>query len=110
MNQAESASIKQVDLPFSNGLMSARTWKATTDKYVAAVPELGLHCYGETESEACFRLFTSLLKYYRQLKAHQDRISEKGHTHLKLLCKWVDGIEQRMMTPRIARQNVLPLR
>ncbi len=108
MNQADSASIKQVDLPFSNGLMSARTWK-TNDRHVAAVPELGLHCYGETEQAVCFKLFTVLLKYYKQLKANESSISDKGREHLQLLCAWVEGIERRMMTPRIERENVIPL-
>jgi len=108
INEAESASIKQVDLPFSNGLMSARTWKSN-QRHVASVPELGLHCYGETEQAVCFKLFTVLLKYYKQLKANESTITDKGREHLCLLCKWVEGIERRMMTPRIERENVIPL-
>ena len=86
MTTPNNAGIKEVDLPFSNGLLSARMWKAH-GKYVVGVPKLGIHCYGKTESEAAFRLFTTLLKYYRQLKQNQSKISEKGVLDLAVLRK-----------------------
>lgn len=70
------------------------------------VPELGLHCYGVSESEAVFRLFTTLLKYYRQLKQHEDRLGERGLSHLAHLKNWVAGIEKRMTSSPIESRVV----
>jgi hypothetical protein len=70
------------------------------------VPELGLHCYGATEPEAVFRLFTSLLKYYRQLRTYKTRLGEKGLEHLNLLRGWVESIEDRMKAPSIDNRVV----
>ncbi|MBX9667060.1 MAG: hypothetical protein K2X93_05540 [Candidatus Obscuribacterales bacterium] len=95
MKRVDTASIKEVALPFSDGLLSARLWKSG-DRSVVGVPELGLHCYGNSESEAVFRLFTTLLKYYKQLKAHEERLGERGISHLAQLKNWVAGIEKRM--------------
>lgn len=95
MNSAVDAQITVVDLPWSHGLLSARLWSAGARK-VVGVPELGLHCYGVTQSEAVFRLFTSLLKYYRQLKANRDSLPEKAARHLELLSVWVSEIERKM--------------
>lgn len=104
----EAASIREVALPFSDGLLSARLWQAG-DRSVVGVPELGLHCYGDTESEAVFRLFTTLLKYYRQLKAHEEKLGERGLEHLAQLKNWVAGIEKRMTASPI-ESRVLSLR
>ena len=71
------------------------------EQTVVGVPELGLHCYGSTQSEAVFRLFNSLLKYYRQLKSFPNRLSKKGHEHLDLLSCWVSHIEERMKAPSV---------
>lgn len=97
--------INDVALPWSDGSLSARIWRLEK-RYVAGVPELGLHCYGSSQSEAVFRLFTCLLKYYRQLSAYKDRISPRGREHLRLLKIWVESVEQRMMI----RQAVVPFR
>ncbi len=86
---------KTVSLPWSNGNMSAKLW-TVGKKTVACVPELGLHCYGANQSEALFRLFTVLLKYYRQLKFHRTRLGKRGRGHLDLLSGWIIGVEDRM--------------
>lgn len=80
--------------------MSARLWQ-TRGLTAAGVPELGLYCYGRSQSEAVFRLFTFLLKYYRQLKAFQSRLPVRGLEHLQLLKVWVAAIEEKM-TAKIA--------
>lgn len=95
MNSLTDAQITIVDLPWSDGLLSARLWSVGARK-VVGVPELGLHCYGVSQSEAVFRLFTSLLKYYRQLKTNRDSLPEKAVAHLELLTVWVSGIERKM--------------
>lgn len=87
--------IKDVALPWSEGLLSARIWSIGA-KSVAAVPELGLHCYGASQEEAVFRLFTMLLKYHRQLKAFESRVSQRGLSHLTLLSTWVQSIENKI--------------
>lgn len=106
MKSDDSKSIREVALPWSNGLLSARLWMVG-DRTVVGVPELGLHCYGSSQSEAVFRLFTSLLKYYRQLKTFKNRLSQQGQEHLKLLSLWVSGIEERMTAP--SEGTVVPL-
>lgn len=68
---------------------------------VAGVPELGLHCYGSSQPEAVFRLFTSLLKYYRQLKTFRSRLTQRGLDHLELLTAWVNHIEEHMKAPSL---------
>lgn len=105
----DSASIREVSLPFSDGLLSARLWKSG-DRTVVGVPELGLHCYGVSESEAVFRLFTTLLKYYRQLKAHEERLGDRGLDHLAQLKNWVAGIEKRMTSSSSSENRLVPLR
>ena len=87
--------VKEVSLPFSNDLLSAKLWRAH-DRYVVGVPALGIHCYGSSSEEAAFRLFTSLLKYYRQLKQNQSQITEKGKSDLVTLTNWVNEIEKKM--------------
>jgi hypothetical protein len=69
------------------------------DRTVVGVPELGLHCYGSSQPEAAFRLFNSLLKYYRQLRAHRNKLTQQGLDHLELLTGWVHHIEDRMKAP-----------
>lgn len=75
--------------------MSARVWRSGK-RTVACVPELGLYCYGINQSEALFRLFTILLKYYRQLRAFRHRLGQRGLSHLELLSSWIAGIENCM--------------
>jgi hypothetical protein len=104
MKITDSASIREVALPFSDGLMSAKVWTAG-GRSVVLVPELGLHCYGANDAEASFRLFTTLLKYYRQLKAHKERLGERGLQHLSFLENWMQAIETKMTEPR--RSNLI---
>lgn len=106
MNSQASSEVKVVSLPWSDGNMSARLW-TTGSKTVACVPELGLHCYGANQSEVLFRLFTVLLKYYRQLKAYKTRLGERGQIHLKLLSQWIDGIEDRMRLRNTGKELVI---
>jgi len=103
MRQVRKTHVSEVALPWSDGLLSARI-KQVGERTVALVPELGLHCYGSSQTEAVFRLFTILLKYYRQLHSHQIRLNEKGKEHLKLLSVWVEGIESRMKMSSDERQ------
>jgi hypothetical protein len=86
---------KVVSLPWSNGNMSAKLW-SVGKKTIACVPELGIHCYGTSQSEVLFRLFTVLLKYHRQLNIHKARLGKRGQVHLDLLTNWMNGIEERM--------------
>ncbi|HEY9775013.1 MAG TPA: hypothetical protein V6C81_14710 [Planktothrix sp.] len=90
--------IREVALPWSDGLLSAKLWMVG-ERTAVGVPELGLHCYGSSQPEAVFRLFNSLLKYYRQLKTYKNRLSERGLHHLELLTCWVNHIEERMTAP-----------
>lgn len=103
--------IKDVELPFSKGLLSAKLWRSEKiqGKVVVGVPQLGLHCYGDTEAEAGFRLFSALLKYYTQLKDNKPKLSGKGLDHLTLLSVWVDSIESRMIE-RSSAGRVVALR
>src|SRR5262249_4319208 len=100
--------LKEVALPWSDGTLSARLWKAG-NKIVVGVPELGLHCYGRSQQEAVFRLFTSLLKYYRQLRMYENRLSARGLTHLALLRTWVESIEEKMKAPEVERRPVVSI-
>lgn len=108
MKRSKPRKIRAVALPWSDGTLSARIWQVGK-RSVAGVPELGLHCYGDSEPEAVFRLFTSLLKYYRQLSAYKDRISERGLSHLNLLKVWVHSVENRMMISE-SSSMVIPIR
>lgn len=100
MKQVKTTKVHEVTLPWSDGSLSARLWLAG-NRTVVGVPELGLHCYGDSQTEAVFRLFTSLLKYYRQLKLFKDRLPERGLLHLELLSGWVQSIEERMKAPAL---------
>lgn len=105
MNQSTIDGFREVALPWSDGTLSARLWRSR-GRVVVGVPELGLHCYGASEPEAVFRLFTSLLKYYRQLRTFKTRLGEKGLAHLDLLKGWVESIEDRMKAPSIDNRVV----
>ncbi len=96
METGKPVLIREVALPWSDGSLSARLWQSR-GKIVVGVPELGLHCYGTSESEAVFRLFSTLLKYYRQLKTHKRQLGERGDEHLRLLSGWVESVERRML-------------
>ena len=98
MKQDKPSKARDVALPWSDGSLSARLWQSGS-RTVVGVPELGLHCYGSSEPEAVFRLFTCLVKYYRQLKAHQHKLGNRGLAHLRLLKQWMCAVERRMMDP-----------
>jgi len=98
MKQFKSGRVREVALPWSDGSLSARLWHSGR-KTIAGVPELGLHCYGNSQTEAVFRLFTTLLKYYRQLKTFKNQLSDKGLAHFELLSGWVESIESKMKVP-----------
>ncbi len=91
----KKSDVHVVALPWSDGLLTAHLWNVG-DKTVVGVPELGLHCYGKSQPEAVLRLFSTLLKYYRQLKTFKSRLSVQAVGHLELLTHWVNGIEQKM--------------
>lgn len=97
--------IQDVELPFSKGLLSAKMWRSdrALGKVVVGVPELGLHCYGDSQQEAAFRLFSALIKYYGQLKENRDKLSAKGINHLELLTVWIQSIENRLMKPETGK-------
>jgi hypothetical protein len=97
MKRTNKSAAREVPLPFSDGLLSAKLWQAH-DRFVVGVPELGLCCYGNSEAEASFRLFTTLIKYYRQLKAFQERLGQKGRNDLVVLTRWMQCIEDRLTT------------
>ena len=107
MKQPSRPEVREVALPWSDGTLSARLWLAGS-RTVVGVPELGLHCYGNSQPEAVFRLFTSLLKYYRQLKLFKNRLSSRGLQHLELLSGWVQSIEERMKAPNL-ESNVVEI-
>jgi hypothetical protein len=98
--------MKDVALPFSDGTLSAKLWESR-GRTVVGVPQLGLHCYGTSKEEAGFRLFTSLIKYYGQLKANRTKLGERGLEHLNLLCQWIEGIERRMMLRESVETGIL---
>jgi hypothetical protein len=105
MRQERATRLNEVALPWSDGLLSARiSYKG--ERTIASVPELGLLCYGNSQTEAVFRLFTTLLKYYRQLKAFRGRLSSKAQMHLALLSIWVEGVENKMKLPSVEKTPV----
>lgn len=99
---------REVPLPFSNGLMSAKLWQAH-NQFVVGVPELGLSCYGKSETEASFRLFTALTKYYRQLKVNKKKLGAKGLDHLVVLTRWMECIEARLTAPAVPTGRLLSM-
>jgi hypothetical protein len=107
MKRSKRSYLKEVALPWSDGMLSARLWQSGT-RTIAGVPELGLHCYGDSQTEAVFRLFTMLLKYYRQLKSFKNRLSQRGLDHFELLSGWVESIEAKIKAPP-AQSKVLVL-
>lgn len=106
MRQSKTGLAREVALPFSDGTLSARIWQSGP-RTIAGVPELGLHCYGQSQTEAVFRLFTILLKYYRQLKAFKSRLSQRGLEHFELLSGWVESIESKLTAPPASQPKVL---
>ena len=64
--------------------MSAKLW-IKGKRVVVGVPELDILCTGKTQSEAVFRLFSNLLKYYQELKGSSKPLDERQQAHMKLL-------------------------
>lgn len=83
-----------VELPWSEGTMSAKLWKKGK-RIVVGVPELDILCTGKTQSEAVFRLFSNLLKYYRDLK-DMESLDQRQQEHMRLLKVWVNSVERKM--------------
>lgn len=75
--------------------MSAKLW-IKGKRVVVGVPELDILCTGKTQSEAVFRLFSNLLKYYQELKALPRPLDERQQEHMKLLKIWVESVERKM--------------
>lgn len=84
-----------LELPWSNGCLSAKLWRKGKG-VVVAVPELDILCFGISQSEAVLRLFSSLLRYYNELKGRRELLSEKQQSHLELLRIWVKTVEDKM--------------
>ena len=95
MKQTRAQNVWNVALPWSDGSLSAKLWQKGK-RVMVGVPELDILCTGKSQSEAVFRLFTNLLKYYNQLK-EQSELSEREQQHFSLLKDWVEGVERRMM-------------
>jgi hypothetical protein len=95
MTQEKATNVWDVALPWSDGSLSAKLWQKGK-RVVVGVPELDILCTGKTQSEAVFRLFTNLLKYYQELKAMPAQLDERQAEHFRLLKEWVAGVERRM--------------
>jgi hypothetical protein len=100
----QQKNLRHIPLPFSEGLMSATLWQSQK-RYVASVSELAIHCWGASESEASFRLFNTLIKYYRQLETHKDELDQTKQGHFDLLSAWIKGVEARLTSAESDRQN-----
>lgn len=95
MSEPGLKEVWNVDLPWSNGCMSARMWQKDK-RTVVSVPELDICCYGKSQSEAVLRLFTNLLKYYNELSRTRTPLTERQQAHFELLKKWMRSVEDRM--------------
>ena len=95
MTQEKATNVWNVALPWSDGSLSAKMWEKGK-RVVVGVPELDILCTGKTQSEAVFRLFTNLLKYYQELKALETPLDERQAEHFRLLKDWVQVVERRM--------------
>lgn len=82
--------------------MSAKLW-IKGKRIVVGVPELDILCTGKTQSEAVFRLFTTLLKYYQDLKK-QETLDARQQEHMRLLRVWVEHVERKMSVGTTARR------
>jgi hypothetical protein len=94
MTEAKTTAEWNVELPWSDGTMSAKLW-IKGKRIVVGVPELDILCTGKTQSEAVFRLFTTLLKYYKDLKA-VPKLDERQQEHMRLLTVWVESVQRKM--------------
>jgi hypothetical protein len=103
MTEARATNVWNVALPWSDGAMSAKMW-IKGKRVVVDVPELDIACTGKTQSEAVFRLFSNLLKYYQELKANPS-LDERQQEHMRLLKVWVESVERKM-----SNREMSPLR
>ncbi len=94
MTETKTTDVWNVALPWSDGSLSAKLWKKGK-RVVVGVPELDIMCTGNSQSEAVFRLFTTLLKYHKELKSAGE-LDERQQEHMRLLKGWVRSVEQRM--------------
>ena len=99
MPESKSTKAKKVfdvPLPWSEGSLSAKLWQKGRS-VVVGVPELDIFSTGKSQSEAVFRLFTTLLKYYQQLKASRHQLDERQQEHMRLLADWVESVEKKVI-------------
>jgi hypothetical protein len=94
MTEAKATTEWNVELPWSDGTMSAKLW-IKGKRIVVGVPELDILCTGKTQSEAVFRLFSNLLKYYQDLKARPE-LDDRQQEHMRLLTVWVESVQRKM--------------
>ena len=95
MTEQKATNVWNVALPWSDGSLSAKLWQKGK-RIVVGVPELDILCTGKTQSEAVFRLFTTLLKYHEQLRAMPQPLDERQAEHFRLLKEWMQGVQKRM--------------
>ena len=95
MTESQLENVWSVDLPWSAGCMSAKLWQKGK-RTVVSVPELGISCYGRSQSEAIFRLFSTLLKYHNELSRSKVVLSDRQQSHFALLERWMKAVESRM--------------
>lgn len=95
MTESKATNVWNVALPWSDGSLSAKLWQKGK-RIVVGVPELDIMCTGKTQSEAVFRLFTTLLKYHKDLKSAPQPLSERQQEHMRLLKDWVESVERKM--------------
>lgn len=100
MTDTKAENVWNVALPWSDGCMSARLWRKGKG-VIVSVPEVGISCYGKSQSEAILRLFSNLLKYYNQLKSERKSLGSRQLEHLQILTVWVRSVEQRMCAPEL---------
>jgi hypothetical protein len=91
----ETECLENMVLPWSEGALSVRI-RCIGSRTTAAIPELGLYCYGASKAEVGFRLYGLLLQYYRQLKTFENRLGLRAAIHLSLLSIWVRAIEDKI--------------
>lgn len=95
MTETKAKNVWNVALPWSDGSLSAKMWQKGK-RLVVGVPELDILCTGKTQSEAVFRLFTTLLKYHQELKSAPQPLDERQQEHMRLLKDWIRSVEHRM--------------
>jgi hypothetical protein len=95
MTEPKAEKVWNVELPWSDGSLSAKLWRKGK-RVVVGVPELDILCTGKSQSEAVFRLFTMLLKYHQELKSAVHPLDDRQTEHMRLLKDWIRSVERRM--------------